>query len=431
MFVDEARIQVASGRGGDGAVTFRREKYRPRGGPDGGDGGSGGSVVLIADRNEGSLRFLKDHPHQRASPGDKGASNNRSGGRAEDRLLHVPPGTTVRDEEGTLLADLASPGDQYVAAAGGRGGRGNAAFTNSRRRAPRFGELGEPGVERWLRLEIRLIADIAVVGFPNAGKSTLVAALSSARPKVASYPFTTLEPTLGVVERGDDRLVICDVPGLIEGAHAGKGLGIKFLRHAQRASVFLHLIDVSSGRDPRGDHQALRRELETFDPTLTLRPEVVGLSKSDAASPQAIRAAAAVLNGAFPISSVTGEGLDDLVVRLLELVKDQREARGPDKGFELFRTEPSERLQVEREGEGWRVRGPAVERWVAMTDLENDEAVAYLQSRLGRTGLEKALAKAGAAPGDDVTIGKSSFEWRPDGSEGETPVAVKRRRRVR
>jgi GTP-binding protein len=419
MFVDEARVLVAGGRGGDGAVTFHREKYKPKGGPDGGNGGRGGSVVFVAGTGINSLAWLADHPHQRAEGGAPGSGNNRNGRDAEELTLPVPVGTVVHDDDGVVLADLASEGDRFEVAPGGRGGRGNASFLSSVRRAPGFGELGEPGEERWVRLELRLIADVAVIGFPNAGKSTFVAAVSAATPKIAAYPFTTLGPSLGVVERPDSRFTICDIPGLIEGAHEGKGLGLKFLRHAERAPVFLHLIDLEAsgidGRDPVADHETVRRELLAFNEGLQDRPEVVALNKTDAVDPVAADDAAAAFRarGIEPvqISAGLGEGLEPLLDRLVGLVAEAR-ARRSTEGFELFRT-PSDRIVVEPEGSGWRVHGRTVERWVAMTDLTNPQAVVYLRSRMDRAGVERELVKAGVRSGDDVHIGHAVFEWWP------------------
>lgn len=422
MFVDEARVFVAGGRGGSGAVSFRREKYRPKGGPDGGTGGRGGSVLLVTDPNVGSLASLRDHPHQRAKEGKAGSGNNRTGAEAEDLILPVPVGTVVAGEDGTMLADLASPGGSFVAARGGRGGRGNTSFAGARRRAPEFAELGEPGETRWLRLELRVIADVAVVGFPNSGKSTLVAALSAARPKIADYPFTTLEPTLGVVASGDDRFTICDIPGLIEGAHEGKGLGIKFLRHAERAPVFLHLIDLATERDSLNDYAIVRRELGRFRADLQERPEVVALNKTDLVSEERIDQVGAGFQElgiqALRISALEGEGLEELQDCLLRVVAEVREQVPDAEGFELFVTE-SEELVVKPEHGAWRVHGSRVERWVAMTDLSNPEGVAYLQSRLEAAGVERALEVAGARHGDEVRIGSSAFEWWP--SAGEDP----------
>jgi GTP-binding protein len=441
MFVDEARVQVTAGSGGDGAVSFHREKYQPRGGPDGGNGGRGGSVVFVAGDGVGSLSWLRDHPHQRTAGGGPGRSNNRSGADAADLILAVPPGTVVRDDEGRVLADLPAPGDRYVAAAGGRGGRGNAAFLSDSRRAPGFGELGEPGQTRWVRLELRLIAEVAVIGLPNAGKSTLVGALSAARPKVAAYPFTTLEPTLGRVEStpsgaslgaasgssgalrgasgssGASEFTICDIPGLIEGAHEGRGLGLGFLRHAERALAFVHLVDLSAEGDPLAAYRLVRHEVTAYRPAMGERPEVVVLNKVDAVDPSVVdrvsRTFAAAGVVPLAISAAEGTGLDALVGRLVEVLAAEREAAADRRGFELFRTE-RRALSVGRDEDGaWRVTGGSVERWVAMCDLGNPQGVAYLQERLDRAGVERLLSEAGATPGDDVRIGDKTFEWWP------------------
>lgn len=378
-------------------------------------------MVLVADSSVGSLIDLRDRPHRRAKAGGVGRSNNRKGADGQDLEVRVPAGCVVRDEKGVVLADLVAGGDRFVVARGGRGGRGNAAFLSGRRRAPGFGELGEPGEEVTVGLELRSIADVAVIGFPNAGKSTLVRALSAAKPKVADYPFTTTEPTLGVVEVGEVRLVICDIPGLIEGAHEGKGLGLKFLRHAERAAVFCHLVDLESGRDPLEDHRVVREELRRHRAGLDARSEVVVLNKADAVSErvagEAVEAFRARGADALVISAKEGTGVSVLVDRLVGLVEEARAASNRE-GFELFRTVP-DRVSVRREGDAWRVCGKKVERWVAMTDFGNPEAVSYLQGRLERGGVEKALAGAGAVFGDEVRIGETAFEWWAHSSEAQ------------
>jgi GTP-binding protein len=397
-------------------MSFHREKYRPKGGPDGGNGGRGGSVIFEADLQTASLAWLKDHPHQRAVSGAAGGPNNRSGSDAHDLVVRVPVGTLIKADD-QLLADLASPGDRVVVARGGRGGRGNASFASGTRRAPSFSELGEPGEERWVELELRSMADVAVIGYPNSGKSTLVACLSGAKPKIADYPFTTLEPHLGVVEFGDERFTICDIPGLIEGAHEGRGLGLKFLRHADRALVLVHLIDLAAGRDPLDDYRKVRRELVAFKPELGSRAELVVLNKMDLVDPGVVDDEVARMRieagGAMAISAQEGTGLPGLTRKLFELVQTAREREEP-KGFELFKTE-SPRVQVTREAHAWRVRGAAVQRWVAMTDLTNPEGVAHLQTRLEKAGVERELARAGVSPGDEVRIGRAIFEWWPSG----------------
>jgi GTPase len=427
MLVDEAHIFVSSGKGGDGAASFRKEKYQPRGGPDGGDGGRGGSVILEASAAVGHLGWLKNHPHQQARSGSKGGKNNRHGASADDLVLQVPVGTVVKDEDARILADLASEGEAVVVAQGGRGGRGNASLASSIRRAPTFAERGEPGQEVSLKLELRLIADVAVIGLPNSGKSTLVRALSAAHPKVADYPFTTLEPTLGVVEWGEVRFTICDIPGLIEGAHSGKGLGLKFLKHGQRSAIYLQMIDLSSGSDPWEDYLTVRKELEAYQQELIDRPVLVALNKVDLVTPIQVQEAAARFEEvgvkAFPISAALGIGLEPLIEEVTAVLARERMRLRAVKGFELFRT-TEQPLTVRREGEAWRVDGDAVRRWVAMTDLSNPEAVAYLQGKFERAGVEDELAKAGAAPGDEVRIGASEFNWWPKGTlPGEIPDA--------
>lgn len=420
MFVDEARIFVASGKGGDGSTSFHKEKFRPKGGPDGGNGGKGGSVFLEADTNISSLVDAKDHPHRKAKPGGNGARNNRTGADSPDVVVKVPVGTVIKDEEGIVLADLARPGDSVVVAKGGRGGRGNAAFRTHERRVPGFSERGEPGEERWLRLELRLIADVAVVGFPNAGKSTLVGALSAATPKVAAYPFTTIEPSLGVVTTDDGRFTICDIPGLIEGAHEGKGLGLKFLRHAERAPIFLHMIDLTSETDPVKDRAVIRRELARYRSDLSTRPVLVVLNKADAVEAgridEAVRAFGVESVEVLVISAMVGTGLEELKTKLSKMVAQVRADEPAAKGFELFRTS-SDPIQVKREGSAWRVTGGSVVRWVAMTDMSNPEGVSFLQNRLERAGVEKALEKAGASHGEEVRVGDVAFEWWPAGVE--------------
>ena len=398
-FVDEARIQVAAGAGGDGASSFHREPFKPKGGPDGGDGGNGGSVVLRADAGVGTLLELRDHPHIKADRGGHGQGSRRSGARGRDRIVLVPPGTVVHDDDGVVLADLAAPGDEFVAASGGRGGRGNARFATPTRRAPAYAEKGEPGEERSLRLELRLLADVGLVGFPNAGKSTLIARISAARPKIASYPFTTLAPNLGVVKRGETSFVVADIPGLVEGASEGRGLGDRFLRHIRRAAVLLFVVDLAAqDRDPARDVEVLRRELERFDPELARRPALIAANKIDAMR-DVLELLLDEMPEAIPISAVTGEGVEELVERLGEAVGKARAEQPRAVGYirHVVREEP---LTVARENEGWRVRGSRVERAVATTNFHNEEAVERLQKRLQAMGVERLLAQAGAKAGD-------------------------------
>jgi GTPase len=417
---------VIGGRGGDGVTAFHREKYRPRGGPDGGDGGRGGDVVLVADPAVATLVEYHFHPHQRAGKGTHGRGSNRKGADGADRVLPVPVGTMIRDEQGNLLADLATPGARFVAARGGRGGRGNAALSAGRRVA-HFHERGEPGQQRRLRLELRLLADVGLVGFPNAGKSSIVARASAARPKVADYPFTTLEPVLGVVRVGGRDFVLADVPGLIPGAAQGKGLGHRFLRHLTRSAVLVHVIDLAPmerGRDPEHDLAALEAELEAYDPELAARPALVAANKVDLPQgrerlPEAEAAAARRGLPFFPISAATGEGMPALLYALADAVAAARAvAPAPSAGPVV--TEAEEPIRVVREGAGFRVLGDRPERWVAMSDLDNPEAVAHLQRRLRRAGVDELLEAAGARPGDEVLVGGTAFEYQPDPSAGFT-----------
>jgi GTP-binding protein len=412
-FVDEARIRVIAGSGGDGAIAFHREPYKPKGGPDGGDGGDGGSVLLRADRSVGSLLDLRDHPHIKAERGAHGEGKRRHGQRGRDRVVLVPPGTVVSDEDGTVIADLANEGDELVAARGGRGGHGNARFATATRRAPAFSEGGEPGEERTLRLELRLLADVGLVGFPNAGKSTLIARISAARPRIAGYPFTTLEPNLGVVKAADDSFVVADIPGLVPGAHEGKGLGDRFLRHVKRAAVLVFMIDLAAvDRDPLKDVLVLREEVESFDEELATRPYLVVANKVDVG-----RDLAGEVTEEFPdavvISAVTGEGVDLLVARMAETVATARATEPPRAGYVRYVTKP-ERIEVTREDSAWRVRASKAERAVAMTDLDNDEAVRRLQRKLISMGVERVLQKSGARLGDEVRIGNAAFEFQPE-----------------
>jgi GTP-binding protein len=412
-FVDETKVRVTAGAGGNGVVAWHREPYKPQGGPDGGNGGDGGSVVLRADPSVGTLLELRDQPHIKAERGVHGRGKRRDGARGRDRTVLVPPGTVVYDEDGVLIADLASPGDELVAARGGRGGFGNAHFATSTRRAPAFAEKGEPGEERRLRLELRLLADVGFVGFPNSGKSTLIARISSARPKIADYPFTTLTPNLGVVRSGGDSFVVADIPGLVRGAHEGKGMGHRFLRHVRRAAVLLYFADLTAvDRDPAGDVDVLKGELAAFDPELAARPALVVAAKVDAGRdelPSVLKRAP----GALPISAVTGEGIDQLVSDLAAAVTAAR-ARAPKAIGYVRHVVAEDPIQVERQDGAWRVRGQRPERAVAMTELDSDEAVERLQRRLIDMGVERLLEEAGAHAGDEVRIGEAAFHFEPE-----------------
>ena len=404
-FVDEAQLNVRAGDGGAGCVSFRREAHVPQGGPDGGDGGKGGDVWIEADRNVASLLAFRDHPHRRAASGKHGSGKNRHGARGADLTVGVPEGTTIRDlRSGELLADLVNHGDRWLAARGGRGGRGNARFLSNARRAPGFAEQGEYGEERWLRLELRLMADCALVGFPNAGKSTLISRVSAAKPKIGAYPFTTLEPHLGVVRFRDHELVMADIPGLIEGAAEGRGLGHRFLRHVERARVLVVLVDLApmDERSPAEQERVLLDELGRYQPDLLERPRLVVGTKADVAVQD--------FDG-LRISAVTGEGLDELLGRLGTMVETAREEAPVVEPIVIHRPE-EEGFAVRRDDDGaWRVVGKAAERVVAMADLTNQEAIDYVHHRFRTMGVERALARAGAREGDLVRIGAIELEY--------------------
>jgi GTP-binding protein len=417
MFLDEARIFVASGRGGDGAVHFRREKYVPRGGPDGGDGGRGGDVVLEVSPTLNTLYSFRHTRPYRAADGQAGGSSNKTGADGRDTIIRVPPGTVARDSEsGEVLGDMLAGGQRLVVCRGGRGGRGNARFATSRNQAPRMAERGEPGEERWLVLELRLIADVGIVGVPNAGKSSLLAALTNARPKIAAYPFTTTEPNLGVVPLGDRQLVLADIPGLIEGAHQGAGLGTAFLRHIRRTRVLIHLLDGGSA-DPLIDFSQINSELALFDPALEAKTQVVAVNKMDLPDvrdrwPQLEAALAKRRVSAIPISALARTGLEDLLREVLGALARAPEAPAPD-AVPVYRPEPDPTdFEVGRDPDGaWRVRGKAVERAAKMTYWEHDEAVRRFQKLLERIGVEETLRGAGARAGDTVRIGEYELEW--------------------
>ena len=411
-FVDECNLNVRGGDGGAGAVSFRREAFVPKGGPDGGDGGNGGDVWLVADHNVASLLAFRDHPHRRAANGAHGSGKQRHGASGADLEVHVPEGTVVYDFDGNLLADLTRHGDRFLAARGGQGGKGNARFLSNRRRAPAFAEQGEVGEERWLRLELKLLADVAIIGFPNVGKSTLISRVSAAKPKIADYPFTTLEPNLGVVRMDDDfEMVLADIPGLIEGAAEGRGLGHRFLRHVERARVLLVLLDLAmlDGTSPDEQLEVLLRELGAYKPDLLERPRVVAGSRADIAAPEVVDAFDGIV-----ISAVTGRGLPQLLGALAKEVRAAREAAVHDDGFVVHRP-ASEGVRVERVADGvFEVLGRPALRAVALSDLTNLEALDYARRRLQDLGVNRALARAGAKSGDTVRIGDFEFEYEDD-----------------
>jgi GTP-binding protein len=411
MFVDQATIFVTAGDGGGGSASLRHEPFKPRGGPDGGDGGKGGDVVLRVAPSLFDLSMYKDRPHQKAKEGRPGSSNNRHGASGDDLVVPVPDGTMVFDEQGRLVADLVGEEATVVVARGGRGGRGTASLASARNRLPRVAERGEPGEEGRLELELRLVADVALVGAPNAGKSTLLSRLTAARPKIAPYPFTTTEPNLGV--GGDEeRFVVADVPGLIEGAHQGKGLGLTFLRHVSRCRILVYVVDLSD--DPERDLAMVREEVGGFDPALTDRRSVAVGTKADLVAedrmpPRGIDMA---------VSGLTGRGVDELASRIAQEVATARAEEPPRTSYVVLRP-GRQPFVVRREGERYVVAGPKVERWVQETDLDDPRQVQSLQRRLVKAGVERRLAEAGARRGDEVLIGGHAFEFIPEERDGE------------
>ena len=406
-FVDEAQINVRAGDGGAGAVSFRRESHTPKGGPDGGDGGKGGDVWLQADRNVASLLAFRDHPHRRAPSGTHGKGDKRHGAGGADLVVAVPEGTMVRDRDGRPLADLLHHGDRWLAAHAGRGGQGNARFLSNSRRAPAFAQQGEYGEERWLRLELKLMADAALVGLPNAGKSTLIAAVSAAKPKIADYPFTTLVPNLGVVRFHEHEFVLADIPGLVEGAAEGRGLGHRFLRHVERARALVLLLDLApvAGPTPAEQEAVLLAELGRYLPELLDRPRLVVGSKADVATEP--------FDG-LRVSAATREGIDAMLGEVAQLVEVARAV--PEDAEPVVVLRPQEEgISVEQESGGvWRVHGRVAERAVAVSDLQDPDALVYVQRRLQRIGVDRALARAGARDGDVVRIGDTELEYEGD-----------------
>jgi GTP-binding protein len=405
-FVDEVTAFVRAGMGGAGSASLLREPYKPRGGPDGGNGGPGGSVVFEVAEREHDLSRIADRPHLRAENGGAGAGNNRSGAAGEDLVVPVPDGTVVR-EDGDLVADLVGKGSRAVVARGGRGGRGNATLAGPKDRVPRVAEPGEDGEERRLDLELHTVADLGLVGLPNAGKSTLLGALTAARPKVADYPFTTLTPNLGVAS-GDRRFVIADIPGLIEGASEGKGLGHRFLRHIERCRALLLVVDLSA-EDPSADLATLRAELRAYDPGLVERPSLVVGTKADLVEHVTLPE-----DGALAVSAVTEEGMTELADAVDALSAAAAEA-APERSSYVVLRPARPRFSVRKEGDRFRVTGRSVERWVSETDLEDPAQVVELQKRLVKEGVERELASLGARRGDEVMIGAQTFEYFPEG----------------
>jgi GTP-binding protein len=442
-FADRVTLRVEAGHGGHGCASIHREKFKPLGGPDGGNGGRGGDVILQVNPSVATLLDFHRRPVRRAGNGTQGEGSNRTGADGADLVIGIPNGTEVKTADGEVLADLVGAGTRFVAAAGGRGGLGNAALASPRRKAPGFALKGEPGEQRDLILELKTVADVGLVGFPNAGKSSLIAAMSAARPKIADYPFTTLIPNLGVVEAGDVQFVVADVPGLIPGASQGKGLGHDFLRHVERCSTLVHVLDCATelpGRDPLADLAVIEAELTAYGEAtgvdLAARPRLVALNKIDvpSARERADQTKPELEARGYPvyeISAATREGLRPLGFAMAALIAADRAARPAEQPAERVKVkvraadEPG--FEVVRIGDSFLIRGEKPRRWVRQTDFNNDEAVGYLADRLARLGVEEALAEAGAEPGAEVLIGDPDdavvFDWEPalpmsSGSQG-------------
>jgi len=417
MFIDEAKIYVKSGNGGNGVVHFRREKYIPRGGPDGGDGGRGGDIRIKVSL---SLNTLHEFQHQHrfiAQDGKRGAKQNQTGHSAQDLIINVPAGTIIYDENnGEVLADLLDEGQEITLCKGGRGGRGNARFANSRDQAPRIAEKGAPGEERNLRLELRLIADVGIIGVPNAGKSTLLSAVTNAKPKIADYPFTTIEPNLGVANLDDERsLVLADIPGLIEGAHSGTGLGFEFLRHIQRTRVLIHLLD-GLAENPVLDYAQINTELALFDPDLAEKPQVVAVTKMDIPEVQSrweeIRRNLKKKGiSAIEISAATGNNVRTLLDNTYQILQSTP-AVPKESLVPVYHTQTDPRqYEIQRIPTGWRITGASIERAAAMTYWENDDSIRRFQRILEALGIDDALREAGVKEGDMVSVGDYELEW--------------------
>jgi len=425
MLTDRAHLEVRAGAGGNGCVSFRREAHVPKGGPDGGDGGRGGDVVLRCDDSLRDLQGFRRRAHFRAERGGHGQGSQRYGADGDTLAVAVPPGTQVERWDGTRY-DLVRPGQEVTIARGGAGGRGNTRFKSSVRQTPRLAERGLPGEEGRVDLHLKLLADVGLVGLPNAGKSSLIARLTRAQPKVAAYPFTTLEPVLGTLDSGDRQLVIADIPGLIEGASAGAGLGHDFLAHVERTRLLVHVLDLAplDGSDPEENHRVIEHELAEHDPRLAALPRILALSKADLVTPEAAEAASADWGDRLDVpvvvtSSATGQGLDELrrtLLRRVPMAEPLPEAAGEDEvaEFQVFRPAADRAFEVERlGGGGFRVTGDAVDRLIARHDLENEEALAHVEHRLRRMGVIAALEAQGFEPGDDVELGGVVFELDP------------------
>jgi GTPase len=416
VFVDRVRVNLKAGNGGAGVVSFVRARGKPKGKPKGGNGGPGGSVYLEADPSVATLLRYQRNPHHSAGHGTHGQGDLRHGKAGDSLTLSVPLGTAVYDDEGTLLADLVSAGQRFEAVKGGRGGRGNAAFVSPSNRAPAVAEQGEYGRDQWFTLELKLMADAALIGFPNAGKSTFISTVSAAKPKIADYPFTTLEPNLGVVSFDGREMVLADIPGLIEGAASGRGLGHEFLRHVERARVLVMLLDPSSMQehDPARQLEILSSEIASYSKDLASRPRLVLVGKADLVDVEEI----ADRIGALPVSSLSGEGMKEALHAIADLVDEAERVAPERKGFVLHRP-LGPTYTIRREDDAWRVDGIAAERAVAFADLTLPEAADMAAWRLARLGVDQSLREAGAMEGDEVRIGDIAFEFIPDRFEEE------------
>jgi GTP-binding protein len=420
MFYDYVKIFIKAGDGGNGIAAFRREKYIPEGGPNGGDGGRGGDAVLLADHNLSTLIDYHYQKHYRAESGEHGRGKDQHGKNGEDAILRLPVGTIVRDVDGVFTADLTRDGQRFVVAHGGRGGRGNARFVTPQMRAPRFSEKGDPGEEHWLEMELKLLAEVGLVGFPNAGKSSLLRQISAAEPKVGAYPFTTLEPCLGLVHLSDEQsFVVADLPGLIAGAHAGAGLGHRFLRHVERTRVLIHVVDTAGteGRDPVEDVRVINQELELYNPDLVGRPMVIAANKTDlpGAEENLPRLAQAYPSlPVFPISALQGQGISEIIHHVGDLLQKMPEPEDVvmEEDFRLVRGNAEDRgFTIEKSDGAWRLTGKGVERLVSRFDLGNPDALAYIHHNLRSIGVDQALRIKGVKPGDTVRVGEFEFDW--------------------
>ena len=437
-FIDRVTLYASAGKGGDGCVSVKREKFKPLGGPDGGNGGRGGDIILIVDPSVTTLLDFHHSPHRKATSGSQGYGDRKDGTYGEDLILPVPNGTVVFDAKGNQLADLIGTGTTFLAAQGGHGGLGNLALSSSKRRAPGFALLGEPGEERTLYLELKSVADIALVGYPSAGKSSLIAAISAARPKIADYPFTTLVPNLGVVQAGETRFTVADVPGLIPGASQGKGLGLEFLRHVERCVALVHVLDcgtLETDRDPVSDLEIIEAELAIYG-GLEDRVRIVALNKIDLPDGRAMAdMVAQTLRDkgyeVYPVSAASREGLQELLYAMARLVQKERAAAVTEERTRIILRptavdDSGYTVQANADG-SFSVRGQKVVRWVRQTNFKNAEAIGYLADRLAQLGVEKELFKKGAVAGSEVRIGSGDnevvFEWEPTIEAGAEQLA--------